>query len=117
MLYKFEKVANGIAKYIDSEIYSGMNDLQELVARIVVGRLIENEDSIKKYLVNNGIIRTFGFVDDEGMIDVDGLRADLKKEIERKGKLTISLPMFGKFTFSPEDVDVLYRYITEGGGY
>lgn len=117
MLYKFEKVVDGIAKYIDSEIYSGMNDVQELMARIVIGRLIENENAIKGNLVNNGIIRTFGFVDSEGMVDVDGLRSDLKKEIERKGKLSISLPMFGKFTFTPEDVDVLYRYITEGGGY
>ncbi len=117
MLYKFEKVVDGIAKYIDSEIYSGMNDVQELMARIVIGRLIDNENTIKSSLVNNGIIRTFGFVDSEGMVDVDGLRSDLKKEIERKGKLTISIPMFGKLTFVPEDVDVLYRYITEGGGY
>jgi hypothetical protein len=117
MLYKFEKVVDGIAKYIDFEIYSGMNDLQEVMARIVIGRLIENEDAIKKSIVNNGVIRTFGFVDSEGMVDVDSLRADVKKEIERKGKLTISIPMFGKLTFVPEDVDVIYRYITEGGGY
>jgi hypothetical protein len=78
-----------------------MNDLQEVMARIAIGRLIENEDAIKKCIVNNGVIRTFGFVDSEGMVDVDSLRADVKKEIERKGKLTISILCLASLHLSP----------------
>jgi hypothetical protein len=111
MRYKLETVIDGIAKYIDREIYSGMNDFQELMARVVVGRMIDNTEAIKEALVSNGIIRTFGIIDSEGMVDVDSLARDIKKEIERKGKLVITLPMFGKMTFMPEDVDAIYRCI------
>ena len=36
MNYEFEKVINGIAKYINNEIYPGMNQLQEFAARVAV---------------------------------------------------------------------------------
>ena len=115
MAYKFERVVDGIVKYIDNEIYPGMNDLQELVARLAVARIVNSEESIKKALENNGVIRTFGIIDGEGMVDIDSLMKDIKKEMERKGSLVVSIPMFGKLNFKPSDVDVLYKYIT--GGY
>lgn len=111
------KVIDGISKYIDSEIYSGMNDIQEFAARVVIGRLINNKEQVKDYFVNNGFIRTFGFVDGDGMVDVGSLMTDIKKEIERKEKITLSIPMFGKFTFKPSDVDNLYRHITGGASH
>jgi hypothetical protein len=114
MKYKFEKVIDGISKYIDSEMYSGMNDIQEFTARVIIGRIINNQEEIKQNFVENGFIRTFGFVDGDGMVDVDGLMADIKKEIQRKEKITFSIPMFGKVTFKPSDVDHLYRHIVGG---
>lgn len=111
MLYKFEKVVDGITRYIDAEIYTNMNDLQEVIARVVVGRMIENENGIKDTIRHNGIIRSLGIVDSEGMVDVDSLAADLKTAIQQKGKVEISIPMFGKMTFHPEDIDDIHRYI------
>jgi hypothetical protein len=111
MLYKFERVLDGVGRYINNEIYSGMNDLQEVVARVLVGRILGNEESIKNALINNGIVRTFGIIDSDGMIDVESITEDLKSEIERKGKLVVSIPMFGKMSFVPDDVDTLYKYI------
>ena len=110
----FEKTLDGIAKYIDREIYAGMNDWQEVLARIAVSRIYNNRDALKTKLVNSSLIRTFAVIDDEGMVDVDSLAADLKKQIEQKGKITVSLPMFGKLTFKASDVDKLYQTITEG---
>ena len=113
MKYSLERVIDGIAKYIDSEIYSGMNDLQEIAARVVVGRVLQNKEHIKKSLVNNGIIKTFGVIDDEGMVELEGFAKDLKNEISKKGKITISIPLFGKLTFHPNDVNTIYKNITE----
>ena len=110
-MYSFEKVAKGVSEYLNNEIYKGMNDLQEVMARIVVGRLLDNEENIKNALVNSGFVRTFGFVSEDGMVDVDGIAESLRKEITKKGKMSISIPMLGKFTFTPEDVDVLHNYI------
>lgn len=113
MNYTFEKVVNGISKYIDNNIYSGMSDLQEFIARVAIGRVIERQDDIKNYLIKNGVIRTFGIIDSEGMVDVEGLMYDIKKQIARKGKLEISIPMFGKLKFVPDDVDELHQFIME----
>mgnify|MGYP003439972331 CR=1 FL=1 len=44
------KVIDGISKYIESEIYSGMNDIQEFAARVVIGRLLNNKEQVKDYL-------------------------------------------------------------------
>lgn len=111
MKYRFEKVIEGISKYIDKEIYAGMNDVQELVARIFVGRIIDNMEGVKKTLIDNGFIRTFGIIDGEGMVDVDALAKDIRREIERKGKLVVSIPMFGKLTFVPTDIDAILNTI------
>lgn len=116
MKYEFEKVINGISKYINSnDLYSNMNDWQEMLARIAVGRVMTNETKIKDVLVNNAFIRTFDIIDENGMVDVESLAADIKREIMRKEKLTISIPIIGKLTFTPSDVDVLKHAITEEG--
>ena len=113
MKYEFETVINGISQYINSEIYSGMNDWQEFLARLMVGRILGNEQRVKETLINNPYIKTFGIIDTDGMVDVDDLAKDVKKEIMRKEKVSFSIPMFGNMTFVPSDVDSLYRYITE----
>ena len=111
MLYKFEKVVDGITRYLDAEIYANMNDLQEVIARVAVGRMIVNEGGIKNSLLNNGIIRSLGIIDSDGMIDVDALVGEVKEAMKKKGKVEISIPLFGKMTFHPADIDEIHRYI------
>jgi hypothetical protein len=110
----FEKVINGLSRYINSNIYTDMSDLQELIARVAVGRVIERSDDIKNLLIKNGMARTFGIIDSEGMIDIDGLMNDIKKQISHKERLEISIPLLGTFKFVPEDIDVIHRFIMEG---
>lgn len=114
MAVPFERVMDGVIKYIDAEIIGGMNEWQELVARMAIGRIAENSESVKSAVLSNGIVRTFGVVDSNGMIDIDGLARDLKREIARKGKLTVKIPMFGVMTFKPDDVDKIHYMITGG---
>ena len=112
MKYEVKKIIHGLSKYIDAEIYSNMNDLQEFAARVMIGRLIANEKGLEETLVNNGFIRTFGIVDGDGMVELEDLVEDIKRELNKKGSLSVSIPMFGKLTFKPADVDVMYRHIT-----
>lgn len=113
-MVKFEKVLDGAAKFMDKEIYPGMNDWQEVLVRIAVGRIFENREVIKNTLVNNGIVRTFGVIDEDGNVDIEGLAEDLKTEIKKKTKITVEIPMFGSMTFHPSDVDKLCKFIMEG---
>ena len=108
---KFERVLNGIMKYLNNEIYSGMNDWQEFFARVAVSRLVGNSKNLKEMLLNNGYIKTFAIMDENGIVDVEGLMRDIKTQINQKGKLTFSLPMFGKFSFTAEDAQKLHNSI------
>lgn len=112
MNYEFNKVLYGIVKYIDKEIIPGMNEIQEFSARVIVGRVLHNEKNIKEMLINNGYVKTFGIVDENGLIELEFLARDIKREIARQEKITFSVPMFGKMTFTPSDVDTLYYMIT-----
>lgn len=110
---EFEKVLRGINKYLNTEIYSGMNDWQEILARTAISRLMGNSETLKETLVNNGYVKTFAIMDENGNIDVDGLCKELKTQLELKGKMTIKIPLIGGFTFTSTDVDKLYRMILE----
>lgn len=109
---KFEAVLDGIARFMDKEIYSGMNDWQEVIARLAVGQIFNNREAIKSMIVNNGFIRTFGIIDENGDIDIERLATDLKAEMQRKKEVKISVKWFGEFKFLPSDVDTLYEMIT-----
>lgn len=110
----FERVINGINKYINAEIYSTMNDWQEILARIAISKMLGNTEQLKQSLISNGFMRTFAIMDDFGNVDVEGLLHELKTQIAAKGKMTVSLPLMPSITFNPDDVDVLRRYIMEG---
>ena len=107
----FDRVLNGIMKYMDREIFSSMNDLQEVVARITVSRIIGNSEQLKNTIMSNPYLRTFAIIDENGNVDVDGLYRDIKEQIRAKGKLELSLPMFGTYRFTESDVDRLYSCI------
>ena len=111
---KLEHVVEGINRYLNAELLNKLNDWQEIFARVIIGRFLENTDAIKEMLVSNGIFRSLGFIDAEGNIDIDAVLSSLKKEIERKERLTISLPLIGDLTFTSGDVDLLHRHIEEG---
>lgn len=112
MKVKFEAVLDGAAKFLDKEVYPGMNDWQQIIARMFVGRIFNSRETIKAAVVNNGFIRTFGIVDENGDVDIESLAIDLKNEMQRKEKLTFTIPLYGNLTFRPSDVDSLYEMIT-----
>ena len=111
---EFEKVIDGILRYLEAEIYKGMNDWQKIMARVAVSRMIGNTEALKNAIVNNAYLRTFAVVDSNGMVDVDGLAKDLKEQLRAMQKVSITVPLMGTFTFTEADVDKLYVILKEG---
>lgn len=107
----FDRVVNGIMKYMDREIFANMNDWQEMLARIAVARLLGNTEQLKASIMSNPFVRTFAIVDENGNVDVDGLHRDIKEQVRAKGKLEFTIPMFGTFRFTEADIDRLYSTI------
>jgi hypothetical protein len=111
---QYERVVKGIGRYIETEIYPGLSDWQEILARIAVSRAMNSQEQLKEILTKNAFAKMFAIIDEEGDIDVDGLMEDLKEQINAKGKIEIHIPMFGKFCFNASDVHKLHRMIMEG---
>ena len=110
----FDKVMDGIVRYLNREILKGMNQWQDMMARVAMSRILANRKALRETLINTPLLQTIGIIDSRGMVDVEGLANDLKAQIRERGKLTITTPFFGNFTFVESDVDELYRAIMEG---
>lgn len=108
---KFERVVDGVARYIDGELYSAFNDWQEVIVRMAVGRVLGNKELLKQRIVENPLLMSFVMIDNEGEMDADMFLADLKKAISGKGGLKVSIPLFGSMKFTESDVDRLRQYI------
>ena len=111
MSVTFNRVVDGILRYIDREVYPGMNDLQEVVARIAVGRIATNKEKLLAFLEGNPIVKSFAVIDSDGNVDAETLLSEIKAQIAKKGSIKVEIPWFGKLTFVPEDVDKLKRDI------
>ena len=113
-MVSFNQVLDGLTRYLNKNFYANLNDWQEIVARLAIGRITENAETLKQSLQANPFVRTFAIFDSEGNVELEPIMRDLKKEIERKGKLSFEIPMFGKISFLPQDIDEIYREITGG---
>lgn len=107
------KVIDGLARYINENIYPAMNGWQKMIAADVVGRAIQRIDKIAPIITENTFIRALGYVDSEGNIDIEGLMSKLKEYVSQKGKVEIKIPLMPVYKITAEDIDVLRR--TLGG--
>ena len=112
MRCEIKKVIYGINRYMNDNIYEGMADWQEVLARTFIGSVLGSEEQIVENLKSNGLLKTFAIIDENGMADISNIAISLKREIERKEKISVKIPVIGKYTFNGEDVNVLYKCIT-----
>ena len=101
---EFEKVLKGVMTYIEREMVPTMNEWQTITAGVVLSRISRNSNNIKAYLDGIPLLKAMGIMED-GKVDLDGLIIDIKQQIERKGKLSIDIPLMGKYTFYTADID------------
>lgn len=105
MRIAMDKVTEGVKRYLAKEVYPGMTDWQEVIANVAVKQAIKT------------IGNTFGAVSATGLVAADEILDDLKEEITKKGRFEMNIPLFGKMSFVPSDIDKLKSEIYGGTGY
>ena len=108
---EINKVLDGLERYIDNEIYAGMNENQQTIYLLAAGALEENAMDV---LGSNAILRSMLCISRDGDVDLDRLHKLLQVSVRKKGKLTLNIPMFGKMTFNEADITDMIRTIKEG---
>lgn len=113
-MVSFSKVMDAIVKFAEEEIFPGMTEVQEIAARVAVSWAFDSADAALNLLADNKVARAFGFIDSNKNIDAARALGYLRTQLQRKKKIQITVPILGKFSFVPEDVDKILKYIEEG---
>ena len=111
-MYEYNKVINGVAKYIDTEIVDKISGWKKWVIGSGVGIALSNATEVFNKLKNNEVVKLLNIIDNDDKIDVDKIYKELKKQAQ-KGAITFDMPMIGPITLNQHDVDRLYELIKE----
>lgn len=111
-MYEYNKVMNGVAKYIDTEIVDKISGWKKWVIGSGAGLLLSNANDVFNQLKNNEVVKLLNIIDKDDKIDVDKIYQELKKQAQ-KGAITFNMAMIGPITLNQHDVDRLYELIKE----
>ena len=111
-MYSYDKVMNGIAKYIDNEIVDKIPGWKKWLVGSGIGMMLSNSNNIFEQVKNNEFVKLLNIIDDYDNIDVENIYKELKKQAQ-KGSIDVDLPMIGSFRLNDQDVDKLYRFIVD----
>lgn len=109
-MYEYNKVINGVAKYIDAEIVEKITGWKKWVVGSGVGIALSNTTDIFNQLKNNEFVKMLNIIDKDDRIDIDKIYKEMKKQA-KKGAVTFDVPMLGGLTLNEQDVDKLYEFI------
>lgn len=103
-----DQVSRGVAGFFDEEVRPSLSSGKAILYGITVGRAAANMPQIISQYA--AILSPLGIYKD-GMIDAEGLAAELRNQMQRNGG-TLSVRIMGdEFIFKPNDVDSLMRHI------
>jgi hypothetical protein len=103
-----DQIARGVANFYDSEVRPSLSGGKGILYGIAVGRIAANAPNlIAQYAP---ILTPLGILQDN-MVDVEGLAAELRSQMAKSGGQLSMTIMGDTFTFRPNDVDSLVRYI------
>ena len=70
-MYDYNKVINGIAKYIDTEIVDKILGWKKWVVGSGLGLALSNSTNVFNQLKNNEFVKMLNIIDKDNKIDVD----------------------------------------------
>ena len=109
-MYEYNKVINGVAKYIDVEIVEKITGWKKWVIGSGVGLALSNTSEVFNQLKKNEFVKILNIIDKDDKINVDKIYKEMKKQA-KKGAVTFDVPMVGALTLNEHDVDKIYEFI------
>ena len=111
-MVSFEKLANAIVAFVESEIIPNMTTGQEILARVAIAWALDSGTIAVDLLSQNSWAKAFGIIDSKKNINAERALMYLNALAQKK-KLDFTLPVFGRFAFGAEDIEKLQRFLKE----
>ena len=108
MTISMSQFVEGAAKFVDVEMLPALPAGQRWAAAAVFFVLKERLPGI---LTSVPFIKTLGLIDSSNNIDIDTARNAVKQACQTHGKMEITIPMLGVFSFDEKAFDKLYKTI------
>lgn len=112
MKANIQKVQNGLAKYIDSEMINHLDGWQKIGFGAAAALIIKNLPNTIKAYMQHPLVVALGVVDADENIDIDALHDAVMDYFSTEGEY-INVPMLGRIKIIKQDVELLYKYIKE----
>lgn len=111
-----EQAINGFVRFLDKEMMTKLpgDGLQKVAVGVVSALAVRKGTTAIEKLKTHPLALAFEIFDSNGNVDIDLLRDVVKTNIPDTG-VKIKVPVIGGMTAFKEDVDSLYRYISEAG--
>ena len=105
------QIQTGITRYVDNDLMPHLTGVKKLGLGVYTALAAENIGAaIQKYKDHPAVAMTH-VIQEDGTIDIDRLYGTVRPMFEQRQSFDI--PLLGKVTFDGQDVEKLYRYITE----
>ena len=108
-----EQIQRGAARYIDEEIVKKIPDKDGVAVGFFGSLIVLSIGDLVSGLTENKIAKMMGVMREDGTVNAERLRDAAKMSIRAKGAYAMDIPGGIHLTFREEDVDALYRYISE----
>lgn len=111
-MVSIDQIEKGIANYLDAELIQQLpaNGFQRVIAGVGLSLLIKRSSVLAEKVKSNSFIQLLGIFDENGNVDIDTLRDEIKKQMPADG-IKIDVPGVGIVNFTKSDVDSVYSYI------
>lgn len=109
----YNKVINGMKRYINEEIISKMAGLPKIATEVVTNIAFEKSNDVFVEFKNNTWVKMLKIVNEKDEVDVEILYRELKKQAQ-KAPLVLDIKMIGTLTLNEQDVDKMFNMIMGG---
>ena len=105
----FDQAHNGIVRFIDQDVLPHLSGLQKLGVAAYTGLASQNLIKARHEFKKHPAIEMLEIIDERDMIDIDRLYNAMAPHF--KERISMDIPLLGKFTFDRADLDRLYSYM------
>lgn len=105
------QIKNGIGAYLQNAIMPKLDSGRQFAVGMMYGIAGSKIEDIMRKIAEAPTVRMLGIVRENGDIDIDAIYEAATAQIRAQNKLTIDIPMIGKWTFDETDIRDLYQAI------